>query len=88
LLLVDDAAGHEQVRPLLPGTAGSLVLVTSRRRLVALEDAAVISLEALPAGEAATLFARLADRPGLRAGYAAVGQIIRLRSRQAWRDRR
>ena len=44
LLLLDDAAGHEQVRPLLPGTAGSLVLVTSRRRLTALEDAAVVSL--------------------------------------------
>ena len=40
LLLLDDAAGHEQVRPLLPGTAGSLVLITSRRRLAALEDAA------------------------------------------------
>ncbi len=33
LLLLDDAAGHEQIQPLLPGTAGSLVLITSRRRL-------------------------------------------------------
>jgi transcriptional regulator with XRE-family HTH domain len=32
LLLLDDAAGHEQVGPLLPGTADGLVLITSRRR--------------------------------------------------------
>jgi transcriptional regulator with XRE-family HTH domain len=48
LLLLDDAAGHEQVRPLLPGTPGSLVLITSRGRLAALEDAAQISLDILP----------------------------------------
>jgi tetratricopeptide (TPR) repeat protein/transcriptional regulator with XRE-family HTH domain len=78
LLLLDDAAGHEQVRPLLPGTAGSLVLVTSRRRLTALEDAAVISLETLSPGEAAALLARLAARPGIRAEDAAVGDLTRL----------
>jgi tetratricopeptide (TPR) repeat protein/transcriptional regulator with XRE-family HTH domain len=78
LLLLDDAAGHEQVRPLLPGTAGSLVLVTSRRRLTALQDAAVVSLDTLPPGEAAALLARLAARPGLRAGDAAAGEITRL----------
>ena len=60
LLLLDDAAGHEQVRPLLPGTAGTLVLVTSRRRLTALQGAAVVSLDTLPPGEAAALLARLA----------------------------
>jgi tetratricopeptide (TPR) repeat protein/transcriptional regulator with XRE-family HTH domain len=78
LLVLDDAAGHEQVRPLLPGTAGSLLLVTSRRRLAALDDASVISLDTLPPEEAAALLARLAARPEVRAGEAAVGQITRL----------
>ena len=78
LLVLDDAAGHEQVRPLLPGTADSMVLITSRRRLAALEDAAVISLDTLPPGEAAALLTRLAGRPGLAADDAGVGEITRL----------
>jgi tetratricopeptide (TPR) repeat protein/transcriptional regulator with XRE-family HTH domain len=78
LLLLDDAASHEQVRPLLPGTAGSLVLVTSRRRLAALGDATVFSLDTLSPGEAAELLVRLAGAAGLRAEDAAVGEITRL----------
>jgi tetratricopeptide (TPR) repeat protein/transcriptional regulator with XRE-family HTH domain len=78
LLLLDDAAGHEQVRPLLPGTAGSLVLVTSRRRLAALEDATAISLDTLPPGEAGVLLARLAARAGIGATDPAVGELVRL----------
>jgi tetratricopeptide (TPR) repeat protein/transcriptional regulator with XRE-family HTH domain len=78
LLVLDDAAGHEQVRPLLPGAAGSLVLVTSRRRLTALEDSAVISLDILAPAEAAALLTRLAARPGIDATDPAVGEITRL----------
>jgi tetratricopeptide (TPR) repeat protein/transcriptional regulator with XRE-family HTH domain len=78
LLLLDDAAGHEQVRLLLPGTAGSLVLITSRRRLAALQDAAQISLDTLSVAEAATLLVRLAGRTGMRAADTAVGEITRL----------
>jgi len=78
LLVLDDAAGHEQVRPLLPGAAGSLVLVTSRRRLTALEGTTVISLDTLSPGEAAELLARLAARPGLEPGDTAVREITRL----------
>ena len=78
LLILDDAASSEQVRPLLPGAGGSLVLVTSRRHLSALEDATAISLDILPAGEAAALLVRLAARPGLSPDDAAVGQITRL----------
>jgi tetratricopeptide (TPR) repeat protein/transcriptional regulator with XRE-family HTH domain len=75
LLLLDDAAGHEQVRPLLPGTAGSLVLVTSRRHLTALEDTRTISLDTLPPAEAAELLLRLAGRTGQDPSDPAVGEI-------------
>jgi tetratricopeptide (TPR) repeat protein/transcriptional regulator with XRE-family HTH domain len=78
LLLLDDAAGHEQVRPLLPGTPGSLVLITSRRRLAALEDAAVLSLDTLPPSEAAALLARLSGRPDLGSGDDPAALITRL----------
>ncbi len=78
LLLLDDAAGHEQVRPLLPGTPGSLVLITSRRHLTALEDTQAISLDTLLPGEAAELLIRLAGRPGMGPGDASVCEITRL----------
>jgi tetratricopeptide (TPR) repeat protein len=78
LLLLDDAAGHEQVRPLLPGTGGGLVIITSRRRLTALEDMRAVSLDVLTPGEAARLFIRLVDHPDLEPGNAGIGQIVRL----------
>jgi tetratricopeptide (TPR) repeat protein len=78
LLVLDDAIGHEQVRPLLPGSGGSLVLVTSRRHLTALDDAQTISLDNLSPDHAAELLVRLADRPGVDSGDPAVAQITSL----------
>ena len=78
LLVLDDAADSEQVRPLLPGAGGSLVLVTSRRHLSALEDARSISLDILPPDQAASLLVRLADRPGLSPEDESVGEITRV----------
>ncbi len=78
LLLLDDAAGHEQVRPLLPGTPGSLVLITSRRRLTALEDARAISLGALSPDQAVEMFARLADRTDVGARDPMVADVTKL----------
>ncbi|HEX9033189.1 MAG TPA: helix-turn-helix transcriptional regulator [Streptosporangiaceae bacterium] len=75
LLLLDDAAGHEQVRPLLPGTPGSLVLITSRRNLTALDGATSICLETMPPEQAAALLIRLADRPGLDPADPAIAVI-------------
>lgn len=78
LLVLDDAAGSDQVRPLLPGHDASLVLVTSRRHLTTLEDARAVSLDTLPPSDAAALLVRLAARPGLDPGDPAVAEITRL----------
>jgi hypothetical protein len=84
LLVLDDAISTEQVRPLRPGAPGSLVLVTSRRHLTALEDAWVINLDVLPPAEAAALFTRLAGRPGIEDGDAAVAEICHLCAACRW----
>ena len=68
LLVLDDAASSEQVLPLLPGAGASVVLVTSRRHLSALEDATAISLDTLPPQEAAGLLAQLARPARARPG--------------------
>src|SRR5262249_48773485 len=86
LLLLDDAVSHEQVEPLLPGTAGSLVLVTSRRRLAALQDATVVSVDTLSPAEAEALLARLADRPGLSAGMPPWGRSPGCADTCRWRS--
>jgi tetratricopeptide (TPR) repeat protein len=78
LLVLDDAIGTEQVSPLLPGNAGTLVLITSRKRLVALPEAHRISIDVLNPADAARLFVRLADRPSLRQSDRAVGDAVRL----------
>lgn len=62
LLVLDDAAGHEQVRPLLPDSPGCSVLITSRRRLCALEQVRSLELAQMPAADAAELFLALAGR--------------------------
>ena len=73
LLVLDNVADPHQVRPLLPGGPGSLVLVTSRDRLgglVAIEGAHRLTLDVLPPADALALLteaagpARVGDDPG------------------------
>jgi transcriptional regulator with XRE-family HTH domain/tetratricopeptide (TPR) repeat protein len=78
LLVLDDAVDSDQVRPLLPGATGSLVLVTSRLHLAALDDATEVSLDALTHDEAIGLLVRLASRPADDRADPATAEIARL----------
>jgi DNA-binding SARP family transcriptional activator/tetratricopeptide (TPR) repeat protein len=78
VLLLDNAASSAQVAPLLPGGAGCLVLVTSRRHLGDLPGTVVpILLETLPAARAREMFLRLAPRAA-GAPDAAVTELLGL----------
>jgi DNA-binding SARP family transcriptional activator/tetratricopeptide (TPR) repeat protein len=61
LLILDDAASAEQIEPLLPGAAGSLVLITSRHRLSGFGGTAFIPLGVLTPRDASALFTRIAS---------------------------
>ncbi|MFB9180201.1 tetratricopeptide repeat protein [Dactylosporangium sucinum] len=77
LLLLDNASTAGQVRPLLPGTASSAVLVTSRDALaglVAVDGAHRLAVGLLPPGDAHALLRRLIG-PRAAAAEDAVARI-------------
>ncbi|MER5780761.1 BTAD domain-containing putative transcriptional regulator [Streptomyces mobaraensis] len=78
LLLIDNAAASEQVRPLVPGTPGCLVLVTSRPRLSALDGAVHLSLQLPPPGDALRLLGAVLGRERPRAEPEAAADLVTL----------
>ncbi|MFE1384097.1 tetratricopeptide repeat protein [Streptomyces sp. NPDC058740] len=79
LLILDDAVNQEQVEPLLPNAAECLVLITSRRRLTALPDAAVLALDTLTRADAVAMLCRLSRRtPEGADETAAADEVVRL----------
>lgn len=60
--VLDNAADADQIRPLLPGASASVVIVTSRRRLVDLDGARALSMELLPPADAVALFGGVVGR--------------------------
>jgi hypothetical protein len=77
LVVLDNAADAEHVRPLLPGATQSLILITSRHRLTDLDGAHALSLDVLPASDAITLFTSVVGERA-RNEYAASGDVLRL----------
>jgi len=61
LVVLDDAATGDQIRPLLPEVGGCRILITARCVLSGLEGAHVVTLDALPTDDAVTLFAQVAS---------------------------
>jgi DNA-binding SARP family transcriptional activator/tetratricopeptide (TPR) repeat protein len=79
LVLLDNARDAEQVRPLLPGTPGCLVLVTSRNQLTSLlvtEGALPVSLERPSAAEAHAMLDRRLGTARTWREPAAVDDIV------------
>src|SRR5262249_30836540 len=78
LIVLDDAACEAQVRPLLPGAPGCVVLVTSRARLTGLGGAQLVDLDVFEPGESVELLARVAGPGRVTAEPAAACDIARL----------
>ncbi|MFD6157984.1 ATP-binding protein [Nocardia sp. NPDC060256] len=78
LLVLDDARDHDQIEPLLPTGPECLTLITSRRRLIALDDALPLPLDTLDPDSAIGLFCQLAQRNPHGDDITAVAEIVRL----------
>lgn len=87
LVLLDNAASADQVRPLLPGSPTCCVLVTSRNRLgdlVAHDGAHALPLDLLQPDEARALLSRTLGTERVDDDRHAVDELIRLCGSLPW----
>ena len=76
LLVLDDAHDAAQVRPLLPGTPGCAVVITSRTRLSSLPVCFQRELDVLNPIEALRMLARTTDRRRVDAEPVAAREVL------------
>jgi DNA-binding SARP family transcriptional activator/Tfp pilus assembly protein PilF len=84
LVLLDNAADEDQVRPLLPGSPGCLVIVTSRNQLPGLivtDGAQPVAVDLMSAREARQLLSRRIGERRILAETQAADDIIALCAR-------
>ncbi|GAB3458020.1 AfsR/SARP family transcriptional regulator [Actinophytocola sediminis] len=78
LVVLDNAASEEQIRPLLPGAATCAVLITSRVRLTGIEGAQRIDLDVFHADDGVRLLARITGDERVGNERAAAVELIDL----------
>jgi tetratricopeptide (TPR) repeat protein len=78
LVVLDNAAGSEQVRSLLPASSTCGVLITSRRVLATLEGAHRVHLDVLPHNQALELLGRIVGSERVAADRHAAAEVVRL----------
>ncbi|MFE1879278.1 ATP-binding protein [Streptomyces diastatochromogenes] len=80
VVVLDNAADAEQVRPLLPGAGESVALITSRNRLLGLDEVPPVSLDVLSPRESAELLARAGGDPDGRLAREpeSTAEVLRL----------
>lgn len=76
LVVLDDARDLDQVRPLLPGTPGTAVLITSRTALSELAGAHPLRLPVLPREDALRLLAKIAGPERIQSQLAAAHRAV------------
>jgi DNA-binding SARP family transcriptional activator/predicted negative regulator of RcsB-dependent stress response len=78
LVVLDNAVTEGQVRPLLPGSAGCAVLVTSRSRLAGLDGARQLDLDILEPDQSVELLGRLLGRDRVEQDPGAAEKLAQL----------
>ncbi|PRY45957.1 NB-ARC domain-containing protein [Umezawaea tangerina] len=80
LIMLDDVGQAAEVRPLIPGSAGSVVLVTSRNRLsgLVMDGAVMVELHPLTPLDSSALVARMLPPEQVDSDPEALHELIRL----------
>ncbi|MFD7335090.1 BTAD domain-containing putative transcriptional regulator [Streptomyces violascens] len=76
LVLLDNAHDTAQIRPLLPGTPGSAVLVTSRTRIVGLPGARLLDVEAMTEQDALAMLETIVGAERVQAEPEAARRLV------------
>ncbi|CAM3800998.1 tetratricopeptide repeat protein [Kibdelosporangium persicum] len=78
IIVLDNARGEHQVRPLLPGDRSSLVIVTSRSRLTGLDNAESLELDFLAMDSAIELLSLIIGAERVESQRAEAERIVEL----------